>query len=124
MKAFFAALAVIFLASCKKEQAVEYSATCDRCYVWYVAGDREQKAVAVYGSWNVFTVDTIYTQTDTTYVLDSTYVMASWSKSVTLSGDATPYIKARNEYGSTTTSIGMNGTTASTTESMGIVEVR
>lgn len=116
--------ATLVLSACTKEKEVTYTATCDRCYVWYQADDRSESAVAVEGSWNVFVRDTVPGSMGDSLVLDSTRVLGSWSTSVTVNEDAIPYIKARNEYGSTTTTIGINGATTSTGESMKVIELR
>ena len=114
--------------SCKKDdQSVKYAAACDRCDVWYVTGDNVELGVAVRGSWNVFVVDTLTTPTDTTYVMDSTYVFGSWSASAQIEHDAKPILRARNNDGSASTSITLtvdgSVTTASTSSSMAIVNL-
>jgi hypothetical protein len=123
MKTFATLILAITLLSCSKQQSVNYSASCDRCHVWYQATDTHERSVAVVGVWNRFVVDTVITLADTTYTMDSTLTPGTWSFSVDLEGDASPYIKARNEHGSTVTAISMNGETASTTSYMGIVRL-
>lgn len=101
----FAAFALV---ACSKDaRQVKYSAVCDSCFVSYQSDDRTESSVAVHGRWIVFPVDTVYTLADTTYVLDSTYALGTWSIAVDLRDDARPYVKARNGWGSAITTIEM-----------------
>ncbi len=111
MKALIPLVLLSLVACGKKEKEVVYTATCDRCYVWFQTTERELSAVAVDGYWNVFAVDTLFTPEDTVIVLDSTRVLGTWTATTTLLEDTKPSIKARNEYGSTVTTIGLNGET-------------
>lgn len=118
----------LLLTACTKDdQSVSYSATCDHCYVWYTTDAREMQTADVHGTWNVFVVDTITTLEDTTYVLDSTYAIGQWNMDTEIDHDAIATVRARNEFGSASTSVSMtvNGTAkqGTTTEYMGEVRL-
>ena len=84
-------LAVVLLASCAKEdRPVRYSATCDRCDLWYQSDAKTLTLASLDGSWNVFVADTVVTLVDTTYTIDSTRVLATWSIDVSLEYNARP----------------------------------
>lgn len=109
MKTTVTLIALVLFASCAKEdRTVRYSATCDRCDVWYQSDAKTLTNVSLNGSWDVFVADTLVLGTDTTIVLDSTRVLASWSVGVTLDHDDTPSLKGRNFYESAITEIRMD----------------
>lgn len=102
-------LAVVLLASCAKEdRPVRYSATCDRCDLWYQSDAKTLTLASLDGSWNVFATDTVVTLVDTTYTIDSTRVLATWSIDVSLEHNARPILRGRNFYGSQITEIRMD----------------
>lgn len=119
-----ALLLCLALVACKKDpQSVSYTASCHNCYVWYQASDKTEATASVKGYWQTFVADTLIVGTDTTLVMDSTLILGQWSATVELEADAKPYIRARNEAGSTTTTVGMNGSTASASAFMEVIEV-